>query len=68
MDRLGFSGDEVWGLFALGALCTGDIAKAAEMLSRTGLGYSFGFLVRLALVAPGAAMRMTWRLVERRWK
>jgi hypothetical protein len=68
MDRSGFSGDEVWGLFALGALCAGDIEEAAKMLSRTGFGYSVGFLLRLALVAPGAAMRTTWKLVERRWR
>ncbi|MDD9981621.1 MAG: hypothetical protein OXU81_09730 [Gammaproteobacteria bacterium] len=68
MDRSGFSGDEVWGLFALGALCAGDIEEAAKMLSRTGIGYSVGFLLRLALVAPGAAMHTTWKLVERRWR
>ena len=68
MDRLGFSGDEVWGLFALGALCTGDIDEAAKMLSRTGFGYTVGFLARLAVVAPGVAIRTMWGVVERRWR
>ena len=68
MDRSGFSGDEVWGVFAIGALRSGDIEGAAKMLSRTRFGYAAGFLVRLVLVAPGLALRMTKRLVGSRWK
>ena len=57
MARWGFSGDEVWGVLSIGALCAGDIEEAAKILSRARLGYAVGFLLRLALVAPGLAMR-----------
>ena len=60
MARWGFSGDEVWGVFSIGALCAGDIEEAAKILSRARLGYAVGFLLRLALVAPGLAMRTGW--------
>ena len=63
MDRSGFSGDEVWGVFAIGALRAGDIEGAAKILSYARFGYSAGFLLRLMLVSPGVAMRTACRLL-----
>ena len=68
MDRSGFSGDEVWGVFAIGALRAGDIEGAAKILSHARFGYSVGFILRLAFVAPGVAMRTARRLVAIRRK
>ena len=68
MDRSGFSGDEVWGVFAIGAFRAGDIEAAAKNLSHARFGYSAEFLLRLALVAPGVAIQTAWTLVERRRK
>ena len=55
MDRSGFSGDEVWGVFAIGALRAGDDEGAATSLSHARFGYSAGFRLRLALVASRVA-------------
>ena len=40
MDLSGFSGDEVRGVFAVGALSAGDIEGAAKILSHARFGYS----------------------------
>ena len=48
-------------------LVASNIEEAAKMLSRTWFGYSVGFLVRLALVAPRVATHTTWQLIESRW-
>ena len=66
MDRSGFSGDEVWGVLAIGALRAGDIEGAAKILSHARSGYSAGVLLRLAFVAPRVAIRTAWRLVASR--
>lgn len=50
MDRLGSSGDEVWGMSAMGALCDGDMQDASEMLPHTRIEYAVAFLIRLAVV------------------
>ena len=68
MAGSGFSGDEVWGVFAIGALRSGDIDGAAALLSRARLGYSVGFLLRLAVHAPELAIRTAWRLFTLRRK
>ena len=68
MGRSGFSGDEVWGVFSIGALRAGDIEEAAKILLRARLGYAVSFLLRLALVAPGLAMRTGWRMFTCRRK
>ena len=68
MGGSGFSGDEVWGVFAIGALRAGDIDGAAAMLSRARLGYTAGFLLRLAVHAPKLALRTAWRLFALRQK
>ena len=60
MDRSGFSGDEVWGVFAIGALRAGDIEGAVAILSHARIGYLAGFLLRLAFVAPRVAVRTAW--------
>ena len=65
MDRSGFSGDEVRGVFAIGALRAGDIEAAAKSLSHARFGYAVGFLLRLALVAPALAMRTAGRMFAR---
>ena len=65
MDDSGFSGDEVEGVLALRALRAGDLDEAAEILSRTRPRYSAGFLLRLAIVAPGVAIRTAWRLLAK---
>ena len=62
---MGFSGDEVWGMLAVRALLTRDIGAACEMLGCTRPRYQVGFLLRLGLVAPGAALRMAWRLATK---
>ena len=62
MSRGGFSGDEVWGVFALGALQAGDPREAARQLARARPRYIVGFLARLAVVAPTAAASLAWRL------
>ena len=62
------SDDEVWGVFAIGALRVGDIEGAAKILSHARFGYSVGILLRLAFVAPGVAMRTARRLVAIRRK
>ena len=68
MDLSGFSGGEVRGVFAVGALSAGDIEGAAKILSHARFGYSVGFLLRLAFVAPGVAVRTARRLVAIRRK
>ncbi len=68
MAGSGFSGDEVWGVFAIGALRAGDIDRGAAMLSRVRLWYSAGFLLRLAVHAPALALRTAWRLFALRQK
>ena len=68
MDRAGFSGDEVWGVFAIGALRDGDVEGAAKILAHARFGYSAGFLLRLALIAPRVAMSTACRLVANRCK
>lgn len=55
-------------MFAIGALRASDIEGAAKILSHTRFGYSVGFLLRLAFVAPGVAMRAARRLVAIRRK
>ena len=66
MEGPGFSGDEVWGVLALHAFRAGDLDRVAEMLSRTRPRYAAGFLLRLAVLAPGVAVRTAWRLLTRR--
>ncbi len=66
MDGKGFSGDEVWGVFALGALRAGDATGAVAALGRARLRYAGGFLARLAMVAPGASIRLMWLLAVKR--
>ena len=66
MDRLRSSGDEVWGMPALGALCDGDTQDASEMLPHTRTEYAVAFLTRLALVCRGA-MNTAWKLLVRCW-
>ena len=39
MDRWGFSGVEVWGVFVIAALRAGDIDGVAKILAHARLGY-----------------------------
>ena len=66
MEHSGFPGGEVLGVFSIGALRAGDIEGAAKILSRARSGYAMSLLLRLALVAPGLAMRTAWRMLARR--
>ena len=68
MAGSGFSGDEVWGVLAVGALRAGDIDGAATILSRARLWYTAGFLLRLAVHAPALALRTAWGLFALRQK
>lgn len=60
--------DEVWGVFAIGALRAGDVEGAAKILCHARFGYLARFFLRLALVAPQVAMRTAFWLVANRRK
>ena len=58
--------DEVHGARAAGSLLVGDLAEAEMELAHVQTRYLVGFLIRLAVVAPGVSLRLAWRVGVRR--
>ena len=58
--------DEIYGARALGALLAGNLEGAEDALKLVSNRYLVGLLVRLGLLMPSVAIRLGYRVVQRR--